>query len=257
MSTRSSAPKGAPCWTDLWTSNVQRSREFYARLFGWEAQEPSEEFGGYFMFNRSGAPIAGGMGDMGDMKANDKWSIYLATDDIEEVVRQGEAAGAHFMFPPTPVADMGVQTVFADPSGAMLGVWQPGTFHGFSVLEESGSPSWFELHTKDYDAALSFYTTVFHLHASTMSDTAEFRYSTLRSPDGDVEVAGVFDISKNADAQSCWITYWDIDDIDAALVRVAELGGSVLEGPIDSPYGRIATVADPQGAEFKLRSQVP
>ena len=54
---------GAPCWVDLWTSDVEGSRAFYAQLFGWEAMEPSEEFGGYFMFHRDGLPIAGGMGD--------------------------------------------------------------------------------------------------------------------------------------------------------------------------------------------------
>ncbi len=41
---------GAPCWADLWTSDVEGSRAFYSALFGWEAEEPSEEFGGYFMF---------------------------------------------------------------------------------------------------------------------------------------------------------------------------------------------------------------
>ena len=48
MPTRESAPLGAPCWTDLWTSDVEGSRKFYSDLFGWEAQEPSPEFGGYF-----------------------------------------------------------------------------------------------------------------------------------------------------------------------------------------------------------------
>ena len=61
MTKRESAPPGVPCWADLWTSDVEGSREFYGRLFGWEAQEPSAEFGGYFMFNRHGVPVAGGM----------------------------------------------------------------------------------------------------------------------------------------------------------------------------------------------------
>ena len=53
-----------PCWADLWTSDVERSRAFYAELFGWEALPPSPEFGGYFMFARDGVPVAGGMGPM-------------------------------------------------------------------------------------------------------------------------------------------------------------------------------------------------
>ena len=58
MTTRATAPAGAPCWTDLWTSDVEGSRRFYADVFGWQAEEPSEEFGGYFMFTRDGAPVA-------------------------------------------------------------------------------------------------------------------------------------------------------------------------------------------------------
>ena len=47
MPTRDRAPLGAPCWADLWTSDVEGSRAFYSEVFGWEAQEPSPEFGGY------------------------------------------------------------------------------------------------------------------------------------------------------------------------------------------------------------------
>ena len=43
MTTREHAPVGAPCWADLWTSDVEGSRRFYSELFGWEAAEPSEE----------------------------------------------------------------------------------------------------------------------------------------------------------------------------------------------------------------------
>ncbi|HVN51818.1 MAG TPA: VOC family protein, partial [Acidimicrobiales bacterium] len=115
MTTRDHAPIGAPCWTDLFTSDVEGSRRFYGELFGWETLEPSEEFGGYFMFARDGMPTAGGMGDMGDIKANDTWKIYLQTDDITKTVASAEAAGAQLFGPAMPVADLGIQAVMADP----------------------------------------------------------------------------------------------------------------------------------------------
>ncbi len=95
--TRAAAPIGSPCWADLWTSDVEGSRRFYAELFGWEAQEPSPEFGGYFMFTRDGVPVAGGMGDMGDMKADNSWKVYLATDDIAKTLETAEAEGAQIV----------------------------------------------------------------------------------------------------------------------------------------------------------------
>ncbi len=50
------------------------------------------------------------------------------------------------------------------------------------------------------------------------------------------------------------MTYWEVDDVDASASSVGSLGGSVLAEPSDSPYGRMATVADPAGAQFKLRT---
>jgi predicted enzyme related to lactoylglutathione lyase len=91
MPIRDRAPIGSPCWADLWTSDVEGSRRFYCDVFGWRAEEPSPEFGGYFMFTRDGVPVAGGMGDMGDdMPADDTWKIYLDTDDIAKTL-QGAA----------------------------------------------------------------------------------------------------------------------------------------------------------------------
>jgi len=254
MTTRTTAPIGAPCWADLWTSDVEGARRFYGELFGWEAGEPSPEFGGYFMFNRHGVPVAGGMGDMGDMPAQNIWKIYLSTDDIGGVAKTAEAEGAQVVVPPSPVADLGTQAVLTDPTGAGVGVWQPGTFPGFTVLDEPGSPSWFELFTSDYSCALDFYGSVFGLLADTVSDSDEFRYSTLRRPDGRQQLGGILDAKSIVPAGgSYWTLYWETADVDATVSKVRSLGGSVSQEATDTPYGRIAAVSDPHGAAFKLR----
>ncbi len=195
MTSRDKAPLGAPCWADLWTSDVDSSRHFYSELFGWEALEPSPEFGGYFMFNRKGVPVAGGMGDMGDMKASNTWKIYLDTDDINRTVDDATKAGATIIAPASPVADLDIQFVLLDPNGADLGAWQPGTFPGFTVLDEPGAPSWFELHTRNHAKAVKFYHDVFRWEISPMSDTDDFRYSVMMNPSGEGELAGIFDAS--------------------------------------------------------------
>jgi hypothetical protein len=87
-----------------------------------------------------------------------------------------------------------------------------------------------------------------------MSDSPEFRYTSLVA-DG-AEVAGIVDASGllSEGAASYWVVYWQVNDIDSALARVKELGGTVHDGPLDSPFGRIATVADTSGSVLKLRS---
>jgi len=257
MPTRSSAPLGSPCWVDLWTSDIEGSRAFYSQLFGWEAQAQNPEFGGYFVFTRDGVDIAGCMGDMGpDMPANDTWKIYLATDDITKTVAAADAAGAQILAPAMPVADLGVQTVLIDPTGAHLGAWQPGTFPGLTVLGEPGAPSWFELHTRDYEGALEFYRSVFHWTTTMVGDTDEFRYSTMDDPGGDDPLAGLMDSSSflPEGTPPFWSLYWEVEDIDASVIQLESLGGSVVMAAEDTPYGRVATVTDPAGAVFRLRT---
>jgi uncharacterized protein len=255
MTTRDSAPIGSPCWTDLWTSDVEGSRKFYSELFGWEAQEPSPEFGGYFMFTRNGVPTAGAMGDMGDMHADNQWKIYLASDDIAKTLEMAQTNGAQVISPAMAVADLGTQAVLIDPTGAQHGAWQPGTFPGFTVLGEHGAPSWFELLTRDHSAAVAFYRMVYRWDTKSEGDTDEFRYTTMKNPVGEGELAGIMDARAFlADAEPAhWSIYWEVEDADACVTKVKALGGSVVLDPRDTPFGRLATVQDTAGAEFKLR----
>ena len=256
MPTRDGAPLGSPCWIDLWTSDVEASRRFYEELFGWKAQEPSPEFGGYFMFTRDGVPVAGCMGEMGDLPADNSWKVYLASDDIERTVKSAVSAGAEIMFPTMAVADLGVQSVIVDPTGATVGLWQCGTFSGFTVLGEPGAPSWFELRTRDYATAVDFYRSALRWETDVMSDTDSFRYTTMRDPGGGGQLAGIMDATGvlAEGVTETWSVYWDTDDVDTAVAKVRELGGSVVIDASDTPYGRVAVVADPTGAQSNLHA---
>jgi predicted enzyme related to lactoylglutathione lyase len=255
MTTRDHAPIGAPCWVDVFTSDVEGSRRFYSELFGWEALEPSEEFGGYFMFTREGVPVAGGMGPMPDVPAADKWSVYLATDDIAKTAELVEANGGQVIVPPMPVADLGSQSVFIGPDGGNIGAWQAGTFPGITVIGEPGAPSWFEEHTPKHEQTVAFYRTVFRWDTAVQGDTDEFRYTTMRNPEGGEDLAGIMDNSSwvSADTPAEWSIYWEVDDVAAALAKVTQLGGSVAHPAEETPYGVLAEAADPSGAKFKLR----
>lgn len=251
MPTRETAPIGAPCWVDLMTSDTARSRAFYCDLLGWDAEEPNEEFGGYVNFTRDGERIAGCMSASEGMP--DVWSIYLASDDAAKTIEVAKSNGATAMVEATTVGDLGVFGFLVDPTGAAIGVWEPRAHAGFRTFGESGTPSWFELHTRDYDAAVGFYRDVFRWDTSTVSDTPEFRYTTLDGGGG-AWLAGIMD----ADAflpegvPSHWSVYFGVPDTDAALARITDLGGSTVRPAEDTPYGRLATAADPTGAMFKL-----
>jgi predicted enzyme related to lactoylglutathione lyase len=256
MTTRDHAPAGAPNWIDLWTSDVVGSRRFYPALFGWEALDGDPAFGGYFQFAHDGHPIAGAMGDMADMKADDTWKCYFQTSDIERTAAAVEANGGTLHGPPMPVADLGIQCVFSDPSGAVAGAWQPGTFHGFRDLEVPSTPSWFELHTRDHAGAVAFYSAVFGWDIDFVSDTDEFRYAMVRNADGgEMGVAGLMDnrLDLAEGEPSFWAIYFETADVDATIATATSMGGSVVDPAQDTPYGRLAVLADPAGARFSLR----
>ena len=157
MPLRETAPIGAPCWVDLMSSDTDRSRAFYSELFGWEAQPPNEQFGGYFNFTKDGVLVAGGMSSQPGQGVPDVWSVYLATDDAGRTLEAVTGHGGQVIVPAMPVGDLGTMAVVTDAGGAAIGMWQPGQHKGFGVLGEPGTPGWFELHTRDYRTSIDFY----------------------------------------------------------------------------------------------------
>lgn len=50
-----------------------------------------------------------------------------------------------------------------------------------------------------------------------------------------------------------WLFYFPVPDLEAAVQKVRQLGGRVLNGPMQVPGGdRVAQCEDPQGAAFAL-----
>jgi predicted enzyme related to lactoylglutathione lyase len=54
-----------------------------------------------------------------------------------------------------------------------------------------------------------------------------------------------------------WHVYFGTDDADATAAKAAELGGSVVAPPFDTPVGRMAVLSDPQGAVFSIIKTAP
>ena len=252
MPQRTKAPVGAPCWIDLMTSNPAASRAFYGELFGWTFEQGGAEVGGYSTFLRDGAGVAGCMSNEHDPGRPDTWSVYLAVEEAKTAIDAAAEHGGQIVVQPMEVVDLGTMGFLVDPGGAAIGIWQPGTYQGFSVLAEAGAPAWFELHTRDYDASVAFYRTVFGWDTHVESDTPEFRYTTFGQGDG--ALAGIMDATASLPdgVPAHWAIYFGVADTDAAVERVVGLGGRVVHPAADTPYGRLAACADPNGAAFRV-----
>jgi predicted enzyme related to lactoylglutathione lyase len=65
-------------------------------------------------------------------------------------------------------------------------------------------------------------------------------------------VAGIVDVSANANAGSQWLGYMAVADLDKTVAQVRSDGGKVLVEPRNFPNARAAVIADPQGAPLGL-----
>jgi len=255
MPRRETAPVGAPCWVDLLTSDPDESRTFYSELFGWTAEEPNPQFGGYWNFFKDDVHIAGGMRNDGSSGQSDLWSVYLETDDAQATLDAAASNGGQVVVPAMAVSDLGTMAMIIDPGGAAIGMWQPGLHKGFGIVGETGAPSWFELHTREYDKAVDFYRAVFKWDTHVHADSPEFRYTVLG--DGENQEAGIMDAAAflPVGTPSTWSIYFGVDNTDDALARVDKLGGRVVQPAQDTPYGRLAEAVDSTGASFKLMAR--
>ncbi|TFC80430.1 VOC family protein [Cryobacterium cheniae] len=245
---------GEPCWADLMTSDLPRAREFYTRLFGWTASDSGSEYGNYVTFRKGDADVAGMGAHEAGSELPDAWTTYLAVTDADAAVAAARAAGAEVLAEPMQVGTMGRMAILMDPTGAPVGVWQADEFTGFGAFGDAGTPVWHELNTRSYAAALDFYTRVFGWKPVVLSDTDDFRYSTI-GPEDDM-VAGVFDAAGHLpdSVSSHWQLYLGVPDVHATAATVTELGGTVIREPWTAEFGTFALVTDPTGALFVIGS---
>lgn len=246
---------GDPCWIELSTPDVRAAREFYGELFGWTSHARGEEYGGYVLFERDGEPIAGCTKSDGSTGPG-TWAVYLASADAAATVEKVKEHGGQVITGPAQVGEMGHSAVVVDPAGAAVGVWQPLERQGIAARGDIGAPAWFETLSKDYDAAVPFYREAFGWDTYTMSDTEEFRYTTLG--EGDDARAGIMDATTFlGDQPSRWQFYVEVVDTDASVQRATDLGGTVVESAENTPYGRLAVLADPAGVPIAIMGPDP
>jgi len=250
---------GGPCWMDLSSSDIDTAKAFYGGLFGWETADTGEEFGHYNIVSKNGADLAGMAGKMPGMEnVPDAWTVYLAVEDLAATAEAVKAAGGQVLFDPMQIGDQGQMAIIVDPSGAAVGLWQPANRQGFELFGEAGAPCWFELMTRDFAAATTFYGTVLPVEVGDMpgdggGDGPAYQVFLVNGE----PLAGIMDASEGIMPEgvpSNWSIYFGVDDTDASVAKAQDLGGSVLAPAADTPWGRFALLADPTGTPFAIIS---
>lgn len=260
MPVRSTAwPNGTPCWVDCQVDDPVKESQFYSDLFGWDIRSADPEAGGYLMAEKNGRSVAGiGPKPPSATKSTTDmpsvWTTYLAATDIDATAKKVAAAGGRVLQPPMDVPGAGRVMVACDPTAAVFGVWQAGAHKGAEVYNEHGAYCWNELHTRGFDEAKKFYAETFGYGFDDHSDGPRMRYAVFSTAGSEQPCGGMNDdtLMPGEPVPSHWLSWFQYDNVDAGVAEACHLGGSVMMPVLDSPVGRMAVLAAPQGEVFGL-----
>jgi predicted enzyme related to lactoylglutathione lyase len=105
---------------ELTTDNLKAAQKFYGKVFAWTLKDVPG-------MNYTMIDVGGGTGGGMQLKpmpdAPTGWMPYVQVDDVKATVAKAVKAGATVMLPFQEVGEMGSIGVFADPNGAVIGVW--------------------------------------------------------------------------------------------------------------------------------------
>lgn len=249
MPERTEYAPGTPNWVDLGTSDKDAAKKFYSGLFGWTYEDQGADVGNYTMVLKNGKAVAGMM-EMGGEQAGmpPAWGSTVAVSNADESTSLATSLGATVVMGPEDVADAGRMSVVIDPAGAMITLWQAKNHIGSYLVNEHGSFTWTELMTPDPAAVAPFYGELFGWKAEAQ-DMGGMQY-TMWMLDGE-GIAGAMKPPMDG-IPPHWGVYFAVDDADATVDQAKKAGATVMMEPMDGPPGRMAALADPQGAAFSV-----
>ena len=119
-----------------------------------------------------------------------------------------------------------------------------------------GAFCWTEIATNDAEKCIRFYTNVFGWSFQ-KGDGAEGMAYNEFTTGGGKPAGGLYQIDPQwfggNPPPPHFMNYVMVDDVDASTTKAAELGATVVRGPMDVPgVGRMAVIADPTGAHISL-----
>ncbi|MEO6774817.1 MAG: VOC family protein [Kofleriaceae bacterium] len=117
-------------------------------------------------------------------------------------------------------------------------------------MTNTGRFAWYELLTTDPRGAIAFYTDVLGWKTEPFAGGDYTMWVASQGPLGGV--TQLPDAAKQMGAPPYWQANVEVENLDAALAKVKELGGKVIHVEDVPTVGRFAVIADPQGAVIAL-----
>lgn len=251
---------GTFCWIELATTDQNAAKNFYGKLFGWEANDmPTGPNDFYTIFKLNGRDVAAAYTLKQEQQSAgtpSSWMLYVAVDNVDDSVKRANQLGAKVCMDAFDVFDIGRMAVIQDPTGAMISLWQAIKHSGTGVTGEQGTLCWADLSTSDPEAARKFYSQLFGWTIEKAENDSS-GYQVIKN--GDQFIGGVQPVQhRNPNAPPHWLAYFDVANCDSMTANAKQLGAQTRMDPMTvENVGRWSVLADPQGAVFAAFQPIP
>jgi predicted enzyme related to lactoylglutathione lyase len=255
MGERTKYTPGTFSWTDLNTTDQPAAKEFYSALFGWEANDipvgPDDVYSMMSIGGQDVAAISAQPEQQREAGVPPAWNSYVTVESADATAEKATQLGATVHAPPFDVMDAGRMAVIQDPQGAYFMAWEAKSNIGAGLVNAHGALSWNELASPDIEGSTKFYGDLLGWTFDAI-EGMDMPYSMIKTAAGGSN-GGIRPVMPPGSPPH-WLVYFGVDDIDAAVAKVGELGGNTLAEVMDIGMGKIAVLQDPQGAVFALFS---
>ena len=218
-------------YVSVWTPDADRAAAFYGHVLGWtfdpathEITNTSQRIG---LFSVPGPPTL--------------FCCYAVADLAgarQSILDGGGQVGQLTDF------DFGAVLDATDPSGTAFAVFAPSAGVARPELNGAGPGdlSYLTYEVSDTAAFRSFYSRMLF-----------WSYEPGRIDDGwQIQASQPMAGIAGGGARQVAVPMWSVADIDIAVARVREAGGTVIDEPSQQSYGRSALCTDDQGSRFYL-----
>ncbi len=242
---------GKVIWLDLATPDLDAAEHFYGELFGWSFHLDPHDAGYVTVYLRDdliGGFVKPSKADAG--RRHSSWLPYLAVRDVDAAYKLSLAHGGNALMVPTTYAGRGRQAILQDPEGAVFAVMASATGDPPDRLVEPDRWIWSTVLVHDVHSDARFYQATIGYALDTLPEEQGLPQVVMES--GGYARATLNEIPHDGTAlHARWINFVRVEDAVATTARAVALGGRTLVSPhMDRHGGRIAVLADPEGAWF-------
>jgi predicted enzyme related to lactoylglutathione lyase len=145
------------------------------------------------------------------------------------------------------VLDAGRVAAIRDPTGAIVSLWPPRTRIGATLVNDVGAWCWNELATTKLERAKPFFAELL----GWQYETDDRGYAAIKNA-GRLNGGMRQQTEQERGSPPNWLPYFTVENADDAARQAEQAGARRLLPTNETHIGRLAVIADPQGAAYAV-----